>query len=135
MNIFDRRGIRNHNPGNIRHGDKWQGLAKSQPDKSFCQFISPEWGVRAMARILINYQKLYGLDTLRKIIYRWAPPTENNSEAYTDHAAEYLCVCPDSEFFVGDHLHELIKCIIKHENGVQPYSDYLIADGISKAVS
>ena len=38
------RGIRNHNPGNIRHGEQWQGLAKEQTDPSFCVFISNEYG-------------------------------------------------------------------------------------------
>ena len=38
------RGIRNHNPGNIRHGDKWQGLSAEQTDSSFCVFDAPEYG-------------------------------------------------------------------------------------------
>ena len=42
------RGERNNNPGNIRHGAKWQGLASTQTDKDFCQFISPEYGIRAI---------------------------------------------------------------------------------------
>lgn len=29
------RGERNNNPGNIRHGAKWQGLASTQTDKDF----------------------------------------------------------------------------------------------------
>ncbi|MFI3272941.1 MAG: structural protein, partial [Pseudomonadota bacterium] len=55
------RGIRNHNPGNIRHGDDWQGLRDTQTDKNFCQFVSPEFGIRALARVLMNYEKKHGL--------------------------------------------------------------------------
>ena len=39
------RGIRNNNPGNIRWGDKWQGLDEDgrEKDKSFCVFVKPEY--------------------------------------------------------------------------------------------
>ena len=52
------RGIRNNNPGNIRwSNDQWKGLIpKDQAsDKAFCVFRSPEYGIRAMARILRKY--------------------------------------------------------------------------------
>ena len=39
------RGIRNNNPGNIRHGNDWQGISKEQPDPAFCTFVSPEYGL------------------------------------------------------------------------------------------
>ena len=32
------RGIRNNNPGNIRHSDQWKGLTPEQPDPDFCTF-------------------------------------------------------------------------------------------------
>ena len=77
------RGERNNNPGNIRHGAKWQGLASTQTDKDFCQFISPEYGIRAIYKLIQTYQKKYGLNTIKTIIYRYAsflydisPPTK-----------------------------------------------------------
>lgn len=43
------RGLRNNNPGNIRLSkDKWQGLRERQEDKEFFQFVSIEWGYRAL---------------------------------------------------------------------------------------
>lgn len=53
------RGIRNNNPGNIRWGDEWKGLVPEtqRTDKSFCQFKSAEYGIRAMIIILRNYQR------------------------------------------------------------------------------
>lgn len=75
------RGIRNNNPLNIRLGDNWQGLCKEQTDKTFCQFISMEYGLRAAFIILFNYLKKR-VDTPDKIIKRWAPPSENDTEAY-----------------------------------------------------
>ena len=51
------RGLRNNNPGNIRKtGDKWQGLSTTQTDDSFFQFTDAKYGIRAMAKLLKNYQ-------------------------------------------------------------------------------
>src|SRR3990167_2174428 len=77
------RGIRNHNPGNLRRSkDPWQGLATSQTDPNFFQFKSAVWGIRALARTLITYQDKYRLSNVHDIILRWAPPMENNTGAY-----------------------------------------------------
>jgi hypothetical protein len=37
------RGIRNYNPGNIRHanGVRWQGTAPNQTDSQFVQYLNP----------------------------------------------------------------------------------------------
>lgn len=119
------RGIRNNNPGNIRWGDDWDGLVpKSQrTDKSFCQFTAPEYGIRAMIIILRNYQKKHGLNTVRKIINRWAPPVENDSEAYVNSVAKQVGVDADKVIDVTDSrvMIPLLEAIITHENGSQPY--------------
>lgn len=127
------RGLRNNNPGNIRHGSKWQGMAQVQSDPDFVTFIAPEWGIRAMARLLLNYQRNYGLHTVRQIITRWAPPVENQTEAYVRSVATALGVDPDQEIDVWARLPQLIPAIIRHENGKQPYSADLISQGIGLA--
>ena len=77
------RGIRNNNPGNIRHGIDWDGLDKDQSkDEEFSQFSTPEYGIRAMFKILKTYNDKYNLNTIEGIINRWAPPIENDTEAY-----------------------------------------------------
>lgn len=81
------RGIRNNNPLNIRLGDNWQGLRQEQTDKAFCQFISMEYGLRAAFVILFNYLKKQ-VDTPDKIIKRWAPPSENDTEAYINRVCK-----------------------------------------------
>lgn len=79
------RGMKNNNPGNIRIGrSDWKGLKEVQTDKSFYQFIDLEWGIRAMIRLLQNYHKLYGINTIEEIINRYAPANENNTEKYID---------------------------------------------------
>ena len=81
------RGLRNNNPLNIRHSaSRWQGARLEQTDKAFVQFTSMTMGYRAAWRILETYYKHFEAQhkpfTPRNIIYRWAPPNENNSEAY-----------------------------------------------------
>ena len=78
------RGIRNHNPLNIRRNgkDQWKGLAEAQNDAAFCQFKSLEYGWRAAFILLTRtYYHKYRLYTIRGIINRWAPPNENKTDA------------------------------------------------------
>lgn len=119
------RGIRNNNPGNIRWGDEWQGLVPQaqRTDQSFCQFISPEYGIRAMIIILRNYQSKYGLKTITGIVKRWAPPNENDTQAYIRSVATATSTDADKPIDLTDSrkLFPLLQAIIKHENGSQPY--------------
>lgn len=119
------RGIRNNNPGNIRWGDEWKGLVPEgqRNDKSFCQFKSPEFGIRAMIIILRNYQSKYGLKTITGIIKRWAPPNENDTQAYIRSVSQATGTDADKPIDLTDSrkLFPLLQAIIKHENGTQPY--------------
>ena len=81
------RGLRNNNPLNIRHSaSRWQGARAEQTDKAFVQFTSMTMGYRAAWRILETYYNHFEREqqpfTPRNIIFRWAPPNENDSEAY-----------------------------------------------------
>ena len=127
------RGIRNNNPGNIEKGAPWDGLAADQSgDDRFAVFSSPVWGVRALARVLGTYRERYGLTTVRGIVSRWAPANENNTEAYIQAVANEIGV-PDRVALVTEDYPALIKAIIRHENGVQPYPDSIIREGIERA--
>ena len=82
-----KRGIRNNNPLNIRHSaDQWQGASETQTDKSFVQFKTMAYGYRAAWRILQTYYERFHAQgrgfTVRNILSRWAPPKENDTEAY-----------------------------------------------------
>ena len=129
------RGIRNNNPGNIRHSaSKWQGMTPDQPDAAFVRFVSPEMGIRALARTLLTYQTRHGLDTIARIIGRWAPPDDgNDTGAYARHVAERLGVGVNEHIDVADHLPRLVAAIIVHENGQCPYPTDVIARGCDLA--
>ncbi|SHJ72123.1 structural protein (plasmid) [Halodesulfovibrio aestuarii] len=127
------RGLRNNNPGNIRKGTQWNGLATEQTDPSFCTFVDPQHGIRAMGKILLTYERKYELNTVAGIIDRWAPPVENDTNAYAGHVAERLGVDPDEAINVADHLEELVSSITLHENGVNPYDPEVIMEGCQLA--
>lgn len=41
-----------------------------------------EWGVRAALKLLRTYRDKYAANSIREIVTRWAPETENDTEAY-----------------------------------------------------
>lgn len=124
------RGERNNNPGNIRHGSKWQGLSAEQTDKDFCQFISPEYGIRAIYKLLQTYQKKYTLNTIKKIINRYAPPNENNTIGYINRASKEIGIEIDTP--INTQLKNitipLAVAIVNIELGYQPYSEKVFED-------
>lgn len=130
------RGVRNNNPGNIEKSrDRWKGLAADQPDSRFFTFTEAKWGIRAMARILQNYQKKYGLNTIEEMIDRWAPPVENNTSAYVNAVARETGFDKDEKLDLKKHAHlfPLVKAVIRHENGYAPYTDAQINEGLALA--
>lgn len=130
------RGVRNNNPGNIRHsGAQWDGMRTTQTDKAFVQFTRPVFGLRALAKLLFNYERLYGLNTVRGLISRWAPSFENDTEAYVFSVASGLGLHPDEPLDMKTVMPDLVSAIVKHENGSQPYTLAQIGDGISRALA
>lgn len=90
------RGVRNCNPGNIRmppkkleDKDKFIGELRPSHDPDFRTFVNMAYGYRAMHYLLRRYKNSYQLNTLEQMIYRWAPPTDNNkTEAYVNFVAD-----------------------------------------------
>lgn len=122
------RGIRNNNPGNIRRStDSWQGLADPdhQTDPDFFVFQTPIYGIRAIARILITYQDKYGLQGVKAIVSRWAPPGENKTDAYIAEVIAKTGFAADKAVNMHSYsdVKPFIKAIVLQENGQQPYTD------------
>lgn len=145
------RGIRNYNPGNIDRvaGVRWQGQAPDQSgDPRFVVFGHPRWGIRAIARVLITYQDKRRaadgsrIDSVREIIERWAPASENDTGAYARAVARSLGIGPDDEsidVYDFETMRALVLAIIRHENGPGPlpggqwYGQPLITEGLALA--
>jgi hypothetical protein len=120
------RAVRNNNPGNLVSGQPWQGLlppaqmtAEQRAETRFAVFASPKWGFRALAVTLRNYRRRYGIDTVRGIVARFAPPAENDTESYIRGVSGALGVAPDAPLDLGDagRLAALAKAIAVHESG------------------
>ena len=128
------RGERNGNPGNIRivHGITWVGQSDTQTDELFVQFKDPIYGIRAIVRIMRAYKR-QGLLTLSEAIDRYAPPNENNSEAYVTSVCTQCGVNPDDAVDFDTIMPQLVSAIIRHENSEMIYMPAQIADGIALA--
>lgn len=93
------RGIRNNNPLNIRKGSTWRGERPIQSDPQFEEFISMEWGIRAAFKLMRNHITGFKgtrpkMNTLRKLIAVWAPPTENATDRYVDFVSAHVGLLP-----------------------------------------
>ena len=128
------RGIRNKNPGNIKLGTDWDGLAAEQTDPTFCIFDEAVMGIRALMRILLTYRFTHNKKNIDSIIRRWAPPSEKDTEAYIKFVAKRMEIEPmdDIDNSIEAYL-PLVKSIIQMENGMQPYDNELIVEGMYKA--
>lgn len=136
---YKQRGIRNNNPGNIdKSASAWKGKVphSRNTDSRFEQFENTDgtpghvWGIRALYRTLLTYRNTHNLKTVRGIINRWAPSSENNTAAYVAEVAKAVGKGEGAELALSDYP-ALVAAIIKHENGVQPYP----AADINKAIA
>lgn len=90
------RGLRNCNPGNIRSSRvKYRGEVQPSRDREFKEFQSMAYGYRAMFVLLDTYRRRYGLTTIRQMINRYVPPTENFTEGYIRFIVQHTGIGAD----------------------------------------
>ena len=114
------RGVRNRNPGNIRRSKtRYKGEVESR-DPAFKSFRTMAWGYRAMFVLLHTYRVRYGIDTLRGMISRWAPPTENHTDNYLTSVARDAGQAPDDpiDTLDGECMCRIVEAMSRVENGV-----------------
>lgn len=136
------RGERNCNPGNVDRTNPrtlWQGRTlpdnATRTDPRFETFIHAKWGVRAIVGTLIAYNDKHGINTIRGLINRWAPPMENATSSYVYHVAALTGLPVDAPMDMNDYstMRQLVMAIITHENGRNSYSAALIDEGLKLA--
>lgn len=136
------RGCRNNNPGNLERGKQpWVGEIRDGNEPRFCQFKTPEDGIRAIGVCIMSYVDKRRapdgtpIDTIDDVIGRWAPSTENDTKAYARYVAGVLKMRSDEtvNFYDWDNIKNLTTALIAHENGVQPYTDRQIDTGLIRA--
>jgi len=125
------KGLELNNPGNIRRtSTAWRGQDLDYHGP-YCKFEAPEWGIRAIAKILMSYQKR-GIRTIRGAITEWAPEADGNpTESYIANVAQWTGIDPDTPTFLETL--PIIKAIIRQETGEEPYPDSMIELGITLA--
>ena len=122
------RGIRNNNPGNIRHAygkdDKcdWQGLdsTKEGNDKDFCTFKTMGYGCRALIKTLQTYVKKHRCMSIAQVVCRWAPSNENDTESYIYSVSSFCHYGAQSKLDFKkrpDLWLNIARAIARHENG------------------
>ena len=129
--------IFNNNPGNIRTSStNWNGEV-TQPGEEFERFSDMHMGVRASARILRTYGSKYGIDTINKIIDRYAPPVDNNpnNANYAKHVSTGSGFDVNEKIDLNDPqvLIKLMRPIFQFENGQKEAAKISDAD-IQKGV-
>lgn len=89
------RNWRNNNPGNIEYGKFAQSAGAIGTDGRFAVFPSYEAGRAAKAKLLFESPN-YRDKTIYGAISRWAPPVENNTNAYANAVASAVGVSLDT---------------------------------------
>lgn len=129
------RGYRNNNPFNIvKSSARWLGKAVPSKDSRFEQFDSLDLGVRAGVLLLRNYirkRDITGeyINTIRKIINRFAPISENQTEQYIDYVT--FCVFGDESKsrveikYPSKEFADMCASIIFYESQYKVPSDYI----------
>lgn len=115
------RGLRNCNPGNIRlSGVRYKGEVRPSRDEAFRQFESLAWGYRAIFVLLHTYRVRHGLRTVSEMISRWAPPSENRTQAYIRGVCRLTGLTPASQVDTRDRktMIPFAAAISRIENGV-----------------
>jgi len=87
----------------------------------FQQFDTPEAGIKAVDDQLRIYGSKHKLKTLREIISRYAPPSENDTESYIKNVSQRTGLKPDEEIDLSNPTirHIISGPIILQEQGLK----------------
>lgn len=139
--IVTPKGIRRNNPCNVMCTRPRQGWIGAVYDADFDgdreeAFIAPFWGLRAAGVVLLHDEARRGLWTLREIVTCFAPPSENDTEAYIRDLANWMGVDPDQrlDLWLPGMLARALKACVRQEEGEQPYSDDLVEQAARSAL-
>lgn len=122
-------GLRNNNPGNL------------QPGGHEAHYATMAQGLHAMAALLVSYSK-HGLNTIRKIISKYAPASAGNPTAsYIRNISAALGISPDRVLDLAHNpqlLARLMGPMVNFENGQNPIAPSALlaaARSVSHAVN
>lgn len=124
-------GLRNNNPGNLKRWDNstpYKGEILPNPEPPWRYFQSMAYGYRAMFHlIIVRYIMDYGLNTLHKVMHRYAPTSENDTQNYIDHMVQQTGITAHEPIDITNHSLMLAigRAISFMENGVMANETHL----------
>lgn len=80
--------IGKNNVLNIRSSASFKWLGQEGQTNGFCNFTSVMFCWRCGAYLIMRSYRRAKVRSIEAIIKRWAPPSENNTEAYIDFVCE-----------------------------------------------
>jgi hypothetical protein len=121
-----------NNPGNIRCNRELRGVVDCNKN-GFSIFESENAGIKAIHSLLKVYFNKYGLNTITKIISRYAPSSENQTGRYIDFVAQKSGYGKNQILEIPD-LKYLLKSLIKMESG-KDYTNEKLFEAIGEQPS
>ena len=121
-------GVGSNNPFNIKDfNQNWKG--QTGATDGFVDFSSTDYGIRAADRLLGNYD----VNTIRDIISKYAPDSENNTEGYINFVSDFLNIPEDAPIDLNDPdaRRSVLSAIAKMETG-SDISPLEISDAVSR---
>jgi len=128
----DNMGVRNKNLLNVRPNvdkdDPW--LGQSGVDQNYAVFESIDMGIRAGDRVLTTYGTKHGINTIEKVLNRFAPEGDgNDTESYIKNVSEKTGIARDEEIDLSDSSvrDALLSAMVRQETGENVSGDQIRA--------
>lgn len=137
------RGIRNNNPGNLNYVGQNGATLEDHATPRFARFNSAFEGFAALGKQIkayyngtskaAGYQKLQSVED---IISRFAPASENNTQAYINKLSKMLGVGRGDSLNIQDPqvLATLMNGVTQIENGKNPYAPEMVLKAAQSVV-
>ena len=121
-----------NNPLNIRASQSFSWVGQSGAEKGFCVFDDVVFCRRAGAYLLMRSYRRAGVDTIEKIIRRWAPPIENPTSNYVAFVAKMTSLKPDTHLcFMSDYAAILAAMEIFEQGILSPRRDTYFVNALN----
>lgn len=130
------RGLRNHNPLNIKIGNYWMGEVDKNTDGVFEQFTADKYGYRAAFIILRKYIKKYKRNTIKKIVDSWSPDGKHLQANYMNAVADFTGLSVNTPISFEDKpvMVAIVRGMARFENG-RDVDQIPIEEGYEMALS
>lgn len=128
--------IKRNNPGNIRKSAAyaWQGEIPGTQPGGYVNFDTLVNGYRAQIKLLNNYI-VKGTDSIKKIINKWAPPSDNNpTDDYIKFVSNKTGIDSNLKLAANDFttLSKIALAMSFFEHGIRD-ADQTMTEAITKA--